>query len=51
MLRNRLFCGSAIAAGLLMLVSLTATGAIKSDVWKHDFTGAPKMPNNQGGRC
>ena len=48
MLRNRLFCGSAIAAGVLMLVSLTATGAIKSDVWKHDFTGAAKDAKQSG---
>lgn len=42
MLRNRLLCGSAISAGLLIWVSLSAIGANKPDFWKHDFTDAAK---------
>lgn len=48
MLRNRLLCGSAVAAGLLMFVGLTATGASKPDVWKHDFTDASKDAKQSG---
>lgn len=33
---------SAAVAGVAMLVSLTAIGANKPDVWKHDFTDAAK---------
>lgn len=48
MLRNRLFCGLAVAAGLLICVSLTAIGASKPDVWKHDFTDAAKDAKQSG---
>lgn len=36
-----LWCSAAVA-GVVMLVSLTAIGANKPDVWKHDFTDAAK---------
>lgn len=42
MQRNRILWCSAAIAGVVMLVSLTAIGANKPDVWKHDFTGAAK---------
>ena len=48
MLRNRLVFGSAAAAGLLIWVSLTATGASKPDVWKHDFTDAAQVAKQSG---
>lgn len=48
MLRNRMLCGSAIAAGLLVWVSLTAIGASKPDVWKRDFTDAAKDAKQSG---
>ena len=48
MLRNRLRFGSAISAGLLMWVSLTASGASKPDAWKHDFADAAKDAKQTG---
>lgn len=48
MLGNRLLYGSAMSAGLLILVSLTAIGASKPDVWKHDFTEAAKDAKQSG---
>ena len=42
MRRIQLLWCSAAVAGVVMLVSLTAIGANKADVWKHDFTDAAK---------
>lgn len=43
MLRNRVFIGFAAVVGALCLISLTAIGANKPDVWKQDFTDAAKL--------
>ncbi len=48
MRRNRLLYGSAMSAGLLIWVSLTAIGASKPDAWKHDFTEAAKDAKQSG---
>ena len=48
MLRNRLYCGSAAVAGLLMILSLSAIGASKPDAWRHDFTEAAKEAKQAG---
>lgn len=48
MRRNRMLCGSAMAAGLLVWVSLTAIGASKPEAWKHDFTDAAKNAKQSG---
>lgn len=48
MRRNQfLFCSVAMA-GLLGLISLTAIGANKHDVWMHDFTDAAKFAKQAG---
>lgn len=48
MLRNRILCGSVMVAGMLAWVSLTAIGASKPDLWKHDFTEAAKEAKQSG---
>jgi len=48
MLRNRLLFGSAMSAGLLIWVSLTAIGASKPDVWRHDFAESAKVAKQSG---
>ena len=42
MRRKRILWCLAAMAGVVMLVSLSAIGANKADVWKHDFTDAAK---------
>ncbi len=42
MRRNQILWCSAAMAGVVMLVSLTAIGANKPEVWKHDFTESAK---------
>ncbi len=42
MQRQQILWCSAAVAGAIFWVSLTAIGANKSDVWKHDFTDAAK---------
>ncbi|MBC7817616.1 MAG: thioredoxin family protein [Planctomycetaceae bacterium] len=48
MRHNQILWCSAVMAGLLGLISLTAIGANKPDVWKHDFTDAAKEAKQAG---
>ncbi len=48
MQRNRILWCSAAVAGAMWLISLTAIGANKPDVWKRDFADAGKDANQSG---
>lgn len=48
MQRNRILWSSAAVASAIFLLSLSAIGANKPDVWKHDFTDAAKEAKQAG---
>jgi YHS domain-containing protein/thiol-disulfide isomerase/thioredoxin len=48
MQRNRILWSSAAVTSAILLLSLSAIGANKPDVWKHDFTDAAKEAKQAG---